>query len=87
MCIEENHGVVFVWGKGGMSIFSHFIYLLTFNLQRWEAVEKEAGLQLVYNTGGVQFTRKDEMSHVIDAYAKAMAENNIRYFLTLQAIF
>ncbi|CAG2205547.1 unnamed protein product [Mytilus edulis] len=44
----------------------------------WEAVEKESGLQLVYNTGGVQFTRKDEMSHVIDAYAKAMAENNIR---------
>ncbi|XP_076111610.1 monomeric sarcosine oxidase-like [Mytilus galloprovincialis] len=45
----------------------------------WEAVEKEAGLQLVYNTGGVQFTRKDEMSHVIDAYAKAMAENNISF--------
>ncbi|VDI68749.1 Hypothetical predicted protein [Mytilus galloprovincialis] len=45
----------------------------------WEAVEKEAGLQLVYNTGGVQFTRKDEMTHVIDAYAKAMAENNISF--------
>lgn len=42
-------------------------------------MEKEAGLQVVFNTGGVQFAKKDEMSHVIDAYAKAMKDNCIRY--------
>lgn len=46
---------------------------------RWEEVEKESGIKVVYNTGGVQFAKKNEMSHVIEAYAKAMGDNNIRF--------
>jgi hypothetical protein len=47
-------------------------------IYRWEEVEEESGTQLVYNTGGVQLAKKDEMAFVIDQYAKAMSENNIR---------
>jgi len=50
----------------------------TFVYHRWEEVEEESGTQLVYNTGGVQLAKKDEMAFVIDQYAKAMSENNIR---------
>lgn len=45
----------------------------------WEEVEKEAGVQLVYKTGGVNWAKKAEMGHLIDKYAVAMDANNIRY--------
>lgn len=45
----------------------------------WEEVEKESGLQLVHVTGGINFSRKGEMEHIVDKYAKAMSENNISF--------
>lgn len=49
----------------------------------WEEVEKEAGVQLVYKTGGVNWAKKAEMGHLIDKYAVAMDANNIRYKTSL----
>lgn len=50
----------------------------------WEEVEKEAGVQLVYKTGGVNWAKKAEMGHLIDKYAVAMDANNIRYKTSLK---
>ena len=41
-------------------------------------VEKESGVQLVYKTGGVNFT-KTEMAHELNTYTAAMDASNIRY--------
>lgn len=49
-----------------------------FFYNRWEEVERESGVQLVYKTGGVNLARRDEMGNIIDKYAEAMSANNIR---------
>ena len=48
---------------------------------RWEEVEKESGLQLVYKTGGVNFAKTEQMGHLIDKYAEVMETNGFRYVL------
>lgn len=61
--------VVCLYSSGHYSLFVY----------SWEEVEKEAGVQLVYKTGGVNWAKKSEMGHLIDKYAVAMDANNIRY--------
>lgn len=59
-------------------IFLDFvIYGFVVFLRRWEEVERESGVQLVYKVGGVQFAKKSEMGATIDAYAEAMDANQI----------
>lgn len=59
------------------------IWTLLLFVYSWEEVEKEAGVQLVYKTGGVNWAKKAEMGHLIDKYAVAMDANNIRYKASL----
>ena len=47
---------------------------------RWESVEQESGVQLVYKTGGVNWAKKEEMGYLIDKYAEAMDTHNIRSY-------
>ena len=58
---------------------SQFLYTLYFTtVYRWEVVEEESGVQLLYKTGGVNFA-KTEMAHELDTYTAAMDAHNIRF--------
>lgn len=47
-------------------------------IPRWEEVEEESGVQLVYKTGSLDLTRKNSpRAHVLEKYAAAMTKQNI----------
>ncbi|XP_022096174.1 uncharacterized protein LOC110982213 [Acanthaster planci] len=46
----------------------------------WEEVEKDSGLQLVYKTGGVNFSRRGGLGEkIVERYAESMQENGIEF--------
>ncbi|XP_038069951.1 monomeric sarcosine oxidase-like [Patiria miniata] len=46
----------------------------------WDEVEKESGLQLVYKTGGINFSRRGGLAEkIVDRYAESMQENDIEF--------
>ncbi|XP_055955263.1 monomeric sarcosine oxidase [Patella vulgata] len=75
--------------NGGSQDHSRTIRLLYHNdrytdigrhtIQTWREVEKEAGVQLVYKTGGLTMCRRGEMDLVFEEYANAMDRKNIKY--------
>ncbi|KAK6185372.1 hypothetical protein SNE40_007622 [Patella caerulea] len=47
--------------------------------QAWHEVEKESGVQLVYKSGGLNMSRRGEADLIMENYAKAMDDQNIKY--------
>ncbi|XP_055955783.1 monomeric sarcosine oxidase-like isoform X2 [Patella vulgata] len=47
--------------------------------QTWHEVEKESGVQLVYKSGGLNMSRRGEADLIMENYAKAMDDQNIKY--------
>ena len=79
---EINNKSFFMYGFLSRLSYSHTLYtkLAAGAYACWEEVEKESGLQLVYKTGGINFSRKGGIGEsIVDRYAESMDANGIKY--------